>query len=266
MGYMFEGLRAWEAASGAFFLYTAAVAALPRRLTHRRRIRAIGAAAGAFGLVCVSTALPALPIIHDWLLPPVLLLVAYWTSGLLFVAPMPAVERLLLRVDAAARVRRIAAAVPRGIAECLECAYAAVYLLIPIAYVIHLWLTPAPDPVGFWSVILTTDYLCFAVLPWVQTRPPRSLEGGEPWDARVRRFNVRLLGATSIDVNTFPSGHAAEALAAALLVIDAPPPVVVGMLIVAAAVSTGAVLGRYHFAADAAAGWLVAIMVWRSMC
>lgn len=262
---MFDDLRAWEITSASFFVYTAGVTALPRGVVGPKRIRALGAAAGGFSLVCASVALPELPIMHDWLLPPVLLLLAYWTSGLLFVAPMHGAERLLLRGDSAARIRALSAAAPRWIAEFLECAYAGVYLMIPVALVIHLWLTPAPDPVRFWTVILTTDYLCFAALPWVQTRPPRSLEDGEPWHARVRRFNLRLLGLTSIDVNTFPSGHAAEALAAALLVIDAPRPAVVGMFFCAAAVSAGAVLGRYHYAADAAAGWLVAVIVWLSM-
>jgi len=29
-----------------------------------------------------------------------------------------------------------------------------------------------------------------------------------------------------------------------------------------AAISAGAVLGRYHYAADAIAGWIVAVVVW----
>jgi membrane-associated phospholipid phosphatase len=63
-------------------------------------------------------------------------------------------------------------------------------------------------------------------------------------------------------VNTFPSGHAAEAVAAALLVADAPWPLSLWMSINAVLVSAGAVFGRYHYAADALAGWAVAIGVW----
>jgi membrane-associated phospholipid phosphatase len=63
-------------------------------------------------------------------------------------------------------------------------------------------------------------------------------------------------------VNTFPSGHAAEALAAALLCLDAPAPVAAWMFFNAAAISAGAVFGRYHYAADALAGWLVALLVY----
>jgi membrane-associated phospholipid phosphatase len=68
----------------------------------------------------------------------------------------------------------------------------------------------------------------------------------------------------SVRVNTFPSGHAAEALAAALLTTAAPAPVPILMLLNALAVSAGAVLGRYHYAVDAVAGWLVAAAVWRA--
>ena len=150
---------------------------------------------------------------------------------------------------------------PRVLAEVLEAAYAGVYLLIPLALLAREAFLPSPDPDGFWAVVLITDFVCFGVLPWVQTRPPRALEPGEPWASSVRRFNLRLLGATSIQVNTFPSGHAAEALAAFLLVLAAPAGVVFLMFLAALAVSAGAVLGRYHFLADAVAGWVVAVGV-----
>ena len=70
-----------------------------------------------------------------------------------------------------------------------------------------------------------------------------------------------MLGATSIQVNTFPSGHAAEGLVAFLLVLAAPPGFVVLMFLAAVAVSAGAVLGRYHYLVDALAGWVVAVGV-----
>jgi len=104
--------------------------------------------------------------------------------------------------------------------------------------------------------------VCFAMLPWVQTRPPRTLESGEPWSSSLRRFNLTLLGSTSIQVNTFPSGHAAEALAAVLLVLDAPLGIVAFMFVAAIAVASGTVLGRYHYFADVVAGWFVAVCVW----
>jgi hypothetical protein len=246
-------------ASVVFFLYCAAVAAIRPGTAPARTF--VGAAAGliltlGWGLAGASA------LLHDWVLPPLVLLVGYWTSGTLYTGAMPAAERALAAFDRRLGIQPLARRLPRWAAEGLEVAYVGVYPLIPIALVIHLWLTPDPDPSRFWAVILITDYVCFGMLPWVQTRPPRTLEGGAPWRSSVRLLNQRLLGAASIGVNTFPSGHAAEALAAALLVASAPPAVFAWMLFTAAAIAAGAVLGRYHYAADALAGFAVALGVW----
>ena len=87
---------------------------------------------------------------------------------------------------------------PRLVAELLEAAYLGVYAIVGIAFVLHLMLTPAPSPDRFWAVVLITDFICFAMLPWIQTRPPRALEDRDPWRSSVRRPIRRLLGATSI--------------------------------------------------------------------
>lgn len=255
-------MRTWQIATVIFFVYIGFAAALVPRLATRKRMMALaGASAGIF-VVLAATLTPPHPILENWIVPPVVLLMAYWTSGLLFVAPMPRAERILMRLDELLQVRRLAAAAPRPLAEFLEFSYAAVYPTIPIALAIYLTANGEPDASRFWSVILITDYICFGMLPWIQTRAPRSLETGEPWKTSLRALNLRLLGRTSIQVNTFPSGHAAEALAAALLVIGAPMPVVIWMFLNALAISAATVFGRYHYAADALAGWAVAAGVW----
>jgi PAP2 superfamily len=252
----------WIAASVAFFVYIAILAAALPRLARRARMLA-GAGAGiGLAIAAVAARLSGDGILGDWILPPALLLLGYWSSGLLFSAPMPRAERALEAADAALNVDRCARATPRWLAELLEFAYAGVYPLIPIALIIHLTTSTHPDIDRFWTVILVTDYICFAVLPWVQTRPPRAFRAVDPWIARLRQFNLRIVGKASIQVNTFPSGHAAEGLAAALLVLDAPWPLALYVALGAVLVSAGAVLGRYHYAADAIAGWFVAIGVW----
>lgn len=255
----------WRTATQLFFAYTILAALITGRLPRRNRWLAIGGAGVGLLLNNVPVGAQLVPALEHWILPPVLLLLGYWASGLLFAAPMPRAERALHGLDRRLRIRPLAARTPRWLAELLELAYAGVYPLIPIALVIHLVFATHPNPDRFWTLILITDYICFGVLPWVQTRPPRALEQGEPWASRFRRFNLRLLGSTSIGVNTFPSGHAAEALAAAVLVLDAPWPIVAWMFLNAALISAGAVLGRYHFAGDALAGWGVTIVVWLAM-
>jgi PAP2 superfamily len=252
----------WIAASIAFFVYVMVVAPLVRGLPPRRRLLATAASAAGIALALVAHYLPHTVLLHDWILPLVLLLLGYWSSGRLFAAPMPRAERALEALDRALDVDRAAAATPRSIAELLELAYVGVYPLIPVAFAIHQFGSAAPDPERFWTVILVTDFVCFAFLPWIQTRAPRAVRTADPWIARIRRLNLRVLGTASIQVNTFPSGHAAEALAAALLVIGAPWPCAAYVAVSAALISVGAVLGRYHYAADALAGWVVALGVW----
>jgi hypothetical protein len=251
----------WPATAIAFFIYVGVLSLWLDGLDRLKRTLAFsGSAIGI--IVTVSSQRTPIQILNDWFVPPALLLIAYWTSGRLYRAPMPRAERVLLGIDRALRVRSIAAATPRALAELLEMAYLAVYPVIPAALIVHITASPTANAQRFWAVILLTDFICFGILPWVQTRPPRLLEPEPPWNARLRVVNLRLLGKTSIQVNTFPSGHAAEALAAVLLILDAPPLIVGGMCLTALAISAGAALGRYHFAADVLAGWGVALIVW----
>jgi membrane-associated phospholipid phosphatase len=251
----------WHAAAYGFFVYAAILAIAIRGLTSRRRAAALLGAAAGFVLTTAAIAAPIGSVARDWLLPPAVLLTAYWASGSLFVAPQVRIERAFMAVDRALHVTEGASRVPRWLTWCLELAYGGVYALVPVALALQLLLSTNPDVERFWTAVLLVDFICFAMLPWIQTRPPRALEAAAPWQSPIRTLNVRVLGATSIQVNTFPSGHAAEGLAAALLVVGTPLPVVAMMFLAAFAVSAGAVLGRYHYFVDAVSGWIVAIVV-----
>jgi len=255
-------VHTWQIGSLAFFGYVVLVAALPRGMPRRARARVVAGAALGAGVIALSLALPPDGLANVWVLPPAALLIGYWTSGDLFVAPMPGAERFLADLDARLGIHGIAARMPRPIVELLEFAYSGVYPLIPIA--LYLALRQGISADRFWTTILVTDFVCFAMLPWFQTRPPRAVGLDAPWRSRWRIVNLRMLDAGSVQVNTFPSGHAAEALACALLVSGGPPLVSGWMFFNAAAISAGAVFGRYHYAADAIAGWAVALLVWSS--
>jgi membrane-associated phospholipid phosphatase len=255
-------VRTWEAGSVVFFVYLT-ITALIRGGRPVARHRALIAAVAGLFLSAASAAMNEIPIVHAWLLPPILLLTAYWGTGALFVAPMQWVERRLRGIDAALHVRSLAARTPVVLAEVLEFAYSGVYPTIPVA----LWLAldAGVSAERFWTVVLFTDYVCFGCLPWIQSRPPRALETGSPWRSHWRTVNIQILESGSVGVNTFPSGHAAEGLACALLVTSAPWPVVLAMFVNALAISAAVVYGRYHYAADAIAGWLVALLVWAAV-
>jgi membrane-associated phospholipid phosphatase len=253
-------MPAWALAGVLYFGYVAAVALVRRPASGGLR-RALGWCIVGWA-ICATASWTASFWLRAAVLPPLALLASYWASGAQWVRPMERLEHFLLTSDERLRVPEIAAATPRPLVEFQEFSYAAVYPLIPLALAVHYAVSPTADAERFWSVILITDYVCFGMLPWIQTRPPRALDPRPPWHSSFRAFNVRLLGETSIGFNTVPSGHAAEALAAALMMTTAPWPLAATMWIFAASISAGAVFGRYHFALDAVAGWVVAVLVW----
>ena len=251
----------WSLASLPYFGYILLLAWGTPGLPSASRTKASTSAVIGL-LLAMAAGLTSTFWLRGLVLPPLVLLIAYRASGFLWRGPMFGIESALAGADRALGVPGISRRTPRLVAEFLELAYGGVYPLIPIALVLHLAFSANPDADHFWTIVLVTDYVCFGMLPLIQTRPPRNLEQGAPWHARLRVLNLNILNRASIGMNTVPSGHAAEALAAALLVLDTPPAIVAWMFFNAAAISAGAVFGRYHYAIDAMAGWVVAIGVW----
>jgi membrane-associated phospholipid phosphatase len=70
---------------------------------------------------------------------------------------------------------------------------------------------------------------------------------------------VRVLRSVSVGWNTFPSGHAAASVATALAVGARMPVAGAVFGVIAIAICIGSVTGRYHYAADAAAGVVFAV-------
>ena len=255
-------MKSWIFASLVFFGYALALAPVLPGLQQAARRRAIVAALAGFALCLAAHLTGGSALLQEWVMPAALLLTGYWTSGQLFAAPMPGIERALRRLDRTLGVDGAIGATPGWMRAVLELAYASVYALVPVALLIRFATLPDANPEEFWFVVLVTDFICFGCLPWIQTRPPRAVSEQAPWQSGIRRLNEQVLDRTSIQHNTFPSGHAAEALASALLVASAPWPLAAAVAVIAVLVSAGAVLGRYHYAADAVAGWVVAAAVW----
>jgi membrane-associated phospholipid phosphatase len=256
----------FEWAAVVYCVYIAAVACVLPRLPARSRAAIV---AGVIAIAGLASWSPHAPWRNDfalryWILPAgAYLLGGYYLSGLLYVAPMPRLERRLAALDASLGAARWSERFPLLVLELVEFCYLSVSGMVVFgALAAYAW-GGLSEASYYWRIVLTADLVCFACMPFAQTRTPRAVEG-EPRDRRslVRRLNVAVLGSFSHERNTFPSGHAAEALAVLLALAHIAPFASIVLVPVALAVPVGSIAGRYHFAGDAIAGYFVAIVVW----
>jgi membrane-associated phospholipid phosphatase len=149
-----------------------------------------------------------------------------------------------------------------GVREILELAYLCCYPIVPAALLTVYLNGSLADVDRFWTSVLVAGYACYFSLPWLVSRPPRSLHEAEAETSPVRRLNLQVLGRVSHGWNTFPSGHVAVALAAAVAVAAVSAGAGALFLMVAGGITFGSVAGRYHYAVDAVTGVLVAAAAW----
>lgn len=234
----------------------------------------VAALVSAFALVLLPAPIKRWQIaVHQWL-PLAVLLAGYRLSGLFFVAPMKSLEDRLLAFD-----RRVFHAVgwmpshgthAPALRAAFELAYLLVYAMVPLG-VVALQLAEASSQLPrYWTVVLAACFTSYAMLPWLQTRPPRVLEALLAVDARnppadrtpLRRLNLAILRHSSNQVNTLPSGHVAAALAVALMVLASAPVAGLAFLALTVAVAVATVIGRYHYIVDTFAGLGVGLASW----
>jgi len=255
------GLRASEWIVLAYFSYLAGAAAVIPTLDRQKRRRAIGmAVAVLIAVFTVSAITTRASVWRDWM-PILYIPIGYWLPALLVSNTNPGFEGRLLALDRRWRVTTISERAPRPLIEFLELAYLSCYLMVPIGFACLSLAGLREESDRFWTAVLLALFGCYGVLPWLPTRPPRAIEGPprQP-SGLVRRVNLRVLGLASVQLNTFPSGHAAASLATALAVGARLP--LAGLLLglLALAIAIGSVVGRYHYAADALAGAALAIL------
>jgi hypothetical protein len=207
-------------------------------------------------------------VVRDWM-PALQILIAYWLSGTFAGSPMPNAEAWLAKWDRwlfdDLGLRRLIVQAPRLMLELLEGAYLSVYVLIPLGFGIVWFGAPDLDVRRYWTVVVAAEVMCYAMLPWIRTRPPRAIGDHLDIDARgvaLRRLNLQVLHRGSIQANTVPSGHAAGALATALMVMTYMPAAGLALLVLACLIMAGSIVGRYHYAIDSLLGALVAVVVW----
>jgi hypothetical protein len=254
------------------FLYLLIPIAVLRRGWSTRVALAGSAMALAALVVGVGSLPPAAPwtVVRDWA-PGVYLLAGYWLPGKLYTRPNERAERWLVNTDrrlgSIPAVRALARRLPATLREYFELTYLFCYPLVPLAFAVVYFSAPANAAAAdlFWSVVLLSSYVCFGVLPWIPTRPPRVTEGVRPGvtgDERgLRRVNLLVLDRASIHVNTFPSAHVAGSIASALAVGAVLPLAGLIVGVIALSITVASVYGRYHYAADAVLGALIAFVV-----
>jgi membrane-associated phospholipid phosphatase len=252
-----------------YFAYIVFAALTVHGVAVRRRARVAGLAVLAIAsVIFVTRVWPVSPRVHDWL-PAIWLLVGYWLPGGLLHKPMPGLEAWLRASDRWIQEwpsMKWARVMPGWLIGLFELAYFLVHLFVPAGLAVLL-LTAGRRGGGldaadsFWTPTLLAGYICYGTLPWLQSRPPRVVEGEMP-ATRVRGWNQHLLAHASVQANTFPSGHVAVALVVALVVFDWDPLAGLVFVPIALLIATATVLRRYHYTADVALGFVVAVVCW----
>ena len=248
------------------------VALVPfRPIPNKSRIRLLVLAGVLAAGDVFAARLPASPVadtLRMWLPLPCILL-CYWLTGFYFVNPQPEFEARFVAFDR--RFRDAVGAgdfprnVPRLVLEWLEASYFACYIVLPAGMLAFILAGQAHAADRFWSTVLLAELACYGVLPWIRTRPPWSLQPVSALAGRrvsLRRLNLMLVHETSTQANTFPSGHAAGALATALAVAPVWPAAGIVFFFIALSIMAGSIAGEYHYAGDAVTGALTAVAAW----
>jgi membrane-associated phospholipid phosphatase len=203
----------------------------------------------------------------DWL-PNVVLLVVYWQAGRFFGAPNQRLQDWLDEFDRKRLGKLLDSWTRRGsrtwVGTYFELAYLLCYAVVPLGvgvlYLVHM--RAAIDE--YWLTVLPATYLCYIPMPFTQTLPPRLLHPAEAEaldGQKIRQVNLFILRHGSIHLNTLPSGHVAAAVSAALVLLRHTPAAGAVFLVMALSIAVGAVVGRYHYAADIVLGAIVPLAI-----
>jgi membrane-associated phospholipid phosphatase len=147
----------------------------------------------------------------------------------------------------------------------LELCYLLVYAVGPFAVAV-LYFERRRDLVNHLLLIyLLGTLLSYALFPFFPSDPPRVVFGGSDMPnilTPARQFNLWIVNGYGIHSSVFPSAHVSSAFSAAwalLILLPTKKRFGVGMLIYALSVSIATIYGRYHYAADVAAGFWISV-------
>ena len=260
----------------AYFAYVTVLSLFITIPARRRRQLLILNVAVVIILVLLPATLGFAPrlfvsVVRDWL-PAPLILLGYYEAGLLtFPRSDRFFEQAFLRWDdillrwPPLRSLKANPRLPGWLDAFLEFSYLQCYVIVPSGIAVLYLAHERRIADSYWSVVLPAVFIAYALTPLFPAQPPRKLK--EEPDARrglsrLRRLNLWILDRASIKVNTFPSGHVAGAVSASLALMRPFPAAGISYMIIAIGIVLGTVRGRYHYALDAAAGVMVAVVAY----
>jgi len=271
------GIRTSEFVIAAFFAYTTLLALL-LPISHLMRARVVFTNAGIVAAYAILAALRR-RWQTDWtvalrdILPLALMLVAYKEMG--WFAPdthnyslehswVVADKLLLNHYGLKPAIEFLGPLLP----SVLEICYSLVYAL-PVFCVVMLYVNGrAHRSDELLTIYLLGLFLSYVQFPFWPSEPPRTVFAGEDLPTVLtvfRQFNLGLLRSQGIHTSVFPSAHVSGAFAGAFALfglLEHRRWIAWGTLVYAVLVSTATVYGRYHYAADAAAGLGVAVVAY----
>jgi hypothetical protein len=242
-----------------------------RPLPRSSRIALLVVASAIVGGVLLTAGLPDSRVtraFRTWL-PLLYMLVCYWLTGLYFVDPQPEFESRFAAFDR--RVREWLGAAtfdktaPRALLELLEACYLSCYVMVPAGMLAITLRGAGYAAEGYLRTVLLSELCCYGMLPWIRTRPAWVLHPDSPLSKRrvlMRRVSLAVTRNASTCANTFPSGHAAGAVATALVVARVWPLAGAMFFVLALGIIAGSVVGEYHYAGDAVTGAAVGVAAW----
>ncbi len=276
------GLRLSEKLVLGFFAY-AVIASVVYPLSSRERLAVFALNLASSAVVLSLSRLASggksgfLSLARDWF-PCVLILLAYRESGLFFIPdPTHRLDYLFASWDSRLlKSPLVLGALAWGspwIQRYLEFCYFLCYPLVPLGLGTLYLARHFPSRAGgreirsnavdqFWVAVLLALFCCFILFPLFPSTPPRSFFHDFPGPALhpvFRKMNFWILGQYGIQSSVFPSGHVAAVTSTALTVRRLVPRAGGWFLIAAASIVVATVYGRYHYAADAAAGAIIGV-------
>lgn len=148
----------------------------------------------------------------------------------------------------------------------LETCYALVYAVAPFVVAIFYFQRRFTRVNSAVFLYLLGTLLAYALFPFFPSDPPRIAFAGDDlpnYFTSLRHLNLWLVNHYGIHSSVFPSAHVSSAFSAAWALFAFLPErrrYGWGMLLYAVSVAVATVYGRYHYAADAVAGFAISLV------